>query len=98
MKKVSLTTLEFIINWFWIGTIEKIVWSLCITEIVLLANWTFGGTIINKEALDTIASKALDYFGWAALININLFLISHIIIKPIFKLFKSNVPDEWHFS
>jgi hypothetical protein len=88
---------EFIINWYWIGTLEKVFWSIFITEGVWLLNWTVGGMVVSEKALEAITFKALDYLGWVALININLFIITGFI-KWLFNLFNYNVPDEWRFG
>ena len=91
MKRI----IEFILNWYWVGTIEKICWSIFITEGVWLMNWSFGKTVINKQALEAITFQALDYLGWVAIININLFIIT-AFLKWIIGHFR-DIPDEIRF-
>lgn len=82
MKSIFKKIIEFIINWFWVGTLEKVFRSACVTEVVWLMNWTSDKTVLSESTINAITDQVLEYMGW-----VTLFIVTSLIVGELMKRF-----------
>ncbi len=69
MGKVINSTLGFILEWYWVGTIEKFFWSAFITEGLWCMRFSLGAIAVPKETLETVTFQSLEYLEWVATVR-----------------------------